>query len=117
MEIKNLLSKNSWVGMVKKKVMKVLEVGEEDFSMGMRTNWEQASTVWEVMDAGFNYMAVEFMIRRYSYSALAMMRCLHDVRCFCGVTTNPKDQRSLLEDFFNECMKVWFIGIFILILV
>ena len=62
--------------------------------------------MWEVIDAGFNYMAVEFMVRRYSYTALAMMRCLHDVRYFCGVAPNPKLQRKLIEDFFNECFRV-----------
>ena len=105
-ELKNYLTKNSGIGMEKKKLMKIVEIGSEGYSMGMQTNWAQASTVWEVMDAGFNYMAVEFMIRNYNYTALAMMRCLHDVRYFSGVTTNPKDQRLLLEDFFNECFKV-----------
>ena len=78
-ELKNYLTKNSGIGMEKKKLMKVVEIGSEGYSMGMQTNWAQASTVWEVMDAGFNYMAVEFMIRNYNYTALAMMRCLHDV--------------------------------------
>ena len=105
-EIKNLLTKNSGVGMEKKKLLKVMEVGQEDFSMGLNTNWAQAKTVWEVMDAGFNLLAAEFMIRSYSYSTIAMLRCLHDVRYFCGVTSNPKDQRSLVEDFFNKCLKV-----------
>ena len=106
-EIKNFLSKNSGVGTAKKKILKVTEIGSDDFAMGVQTNWSEATTVYEVMDAGFNYLAVEFMVRQYSYTALAMMRCLHDVRYFCGVTTNPKDQRNLLEDFFNDCLKVW----------
>ena len=105
-EIKNFLSKNFGVGTEKKKLLKIVDIGSDDLSMGMKTNWAEASTVWEVMDAGFNYVAVEYMIRGYNYSPLAMLRCLHDVRYFSGVTNNPKDQRHLLEDFFNECFKV-----------
>ena len=105
-EIKNFLTKNSGVGREKSKLVKVHEVGQDDFSMGVQTNWSQATQVWEVIDAGFNYMAVEFMVRRYSYTALAMMRCLHDVCYFCGVAPNPKLQRKLIEDFFNECFRV-----------
>ena len=105
-EIKNFLTKNSVVGTAKKKILKVTEIGSDDFAMGVQTNWAEASTVYEVIDAGFKYLAVEFMVRRYNYTALAMMRCLHDVRYFCRVATNPKDQRNLLEDFFNDCLKV-----------
>ena len=105
-EIKNWLTRNAGVQRKKDKMLKIHEVGVDNFSMGVQTNWSQATQVWEVIDAGFNYMAVEFMVRRYSYMALAMMRCLHDVRYFCGVAPNPKLQRKLIEDFFNECFRV-----------
>ena len=104
-EIKNFLSKNSGVGTASKKQIKVHEVSDELFAMGVQQHWDTASSVWEVMDAGFNYMAVEYMIRPYSYSPLAMMRVLHESRYFCGVASDPKQQRTLLESFFNECMK------------
>ena len=105
-EIKNLLSRNSGVGREKKKLLKVLEVGSEDFSMGVQTNWAHATQVWEAMDALFNYVAIEFMIRPYNYSALAMLRCLHDIRYFAGSAPNAKMQRTLIEDFCNECFRV-----------
>ena len=80
-EIKNFLSKNSGVARENKKKIKVYEVGNDEFGMGVQTHWEQASTVWEVMDAGLNFLAVEWMIRNYSFTALAMIRCLHECRC------------------------------------
>ena len=79
-EIKNFLTKNAGVDRESQKKMKVREVTEDHLSMGIQTHWAQANDVWEVMDAGFNYVAVLFMVRNYSYSGLAMLRCLHEVR-------------------------------------
>ena len=56
-EIKNFLSKNSNVSNNKKKQIKIHEIGDKQFAMGVQTQWEQASTVWEVVDAGFNFSA------------------------------------------------------------
>ena len=55
------------------------------------------------MDAGFNFMAVEHMIRDYSYTSLAMMRCLHDNRYFWGVAFSAQTQKTLIMDYFNQC--------------
>ena len=104
-EVKNFLSKNSGVGSISKKQIRVHEVSDELFAMGVQQHWDVASTVWEVMDAAFNFMAVEHMIRPYSYTALAMMHVLHESRFFCGVASDPKQQRVLLESYFNECFK------------
>ena len=60
--------------------------------------------MWEVVDGAMNMMALEFMVRQYSYAALAIIRCVHECRYFCGVVKNPKEQRSLLENYFNECL-------------
>ena len=121
-EIKNYLTKNAGVDRESQKKLKVKEVTEDHLSMGIQTHWAQANDVWEVMDAGiipnlgtckhfimnsgFNYVAVLFMVRNYSYSGLAMLRCLHEVRYFCRVANGPKQQRTLIESFFNECLKV-----------
>ena len=105
-EIKNLMTSNAGVVKEPNKKIKVQDVGVDKFYMGVETEWKNARYVWEVVEAGFNYMAVEFMIRNYSYTALAMMRTLHECRYFCGVAPNPKTQRHLLEGFFNECFKV-----------
>ena len=105
-EIKNYLTKNSGVGREVKKSAKIFEVHENEFSMGIQTNWLQASDVFEVVDAGWNYLGVEFMVRNYSYTALAIMRCLHEVRFFVGVCSGPKQQKTLIENYFNDCFKV-----------
>ena len=108
-EIRNWLSRNSGVGRENMKRFKVKDVTSDEFSMGIQTHWENPETVWEVMDAGWNLLGAEWMIRNYSHSALAMMRVLHDSRYFCGVTSatngvpNPKEQKKLLEQYFNEC--------------
>ena len=104
LEIKNFLSKNAGVARDNKQVAKVAKSDQDEFSMGISTVWEPANYVWEVMEAGLNY--IEFMVRGYSYSGLAMLRCLHEARYFCGVASNPKQQRVLLEHFFNECFQV-----------
>ena len=105
-EIKNYLTKNSGVGREVKKSAKFFEVHENEFSMGIQTNWLQASDIFEVVDAGWNYLAVEFMVRNYSYTAIAIMRCLHEVRFFGGVCSGPKQQKLLIENYFNDCFKV-----------
>ena len=104
-EIKNFLSKNSGVGSAAKKQIKVHEVSDELFAMGVQQHWDNASSVFEVVDAGLNYMAVEHMIRPYSYSPIAIFRVLHESRFYCGVAIDAKQQRMLLEAFFNECFK------------
>ena len=79
-EIKNFLSKNANVESKNKKEIKVHLVSEDQFGMGVRTQWEQATSVWEVVDAAWNYLSVEFMVRNYSYTAIAQFRCLHECR-------------------------------------
>ena len=63
-------------GVVKEpnKKIKLQDLGVDKFYMGVETEWNNAQCVCEVVEAGFSYMAVEFMIRNYSYTALAMMR-------------------------------------------
>ena len=77
-EIKNLLVKNNKVCRESKKKVRVQEIGQDEFSMGVETQWQPADTVFEVVDAGFNFLCLEHMIRPYSYTAIAMIRCLHD---------------------------------------
>ena len=103
-EIKNYLSKNAGVDRESQKKLKVKGIINDSMSMGIQTDWEHASDLWEVMDAGWNYIGVLFMMRNYSYTGLAMMRCLHECRYFCGVA-KPKLQRTLIEGFFNECLR------------
>ena len=111
-EIKNWLSRNSGVGREHAKRLRVKEITSDKFSMGIQTHWDNPETVWEVIDAGWNFLGAEWMIRNYSHTGLAMMRVLHDSRYFCGVSAskdgvpNPKEQRKLLEQYFNKCLKV-----------
>ena len=80
MELKNYLGKNSNVSEKSRKKLAITEVGEDQYNMGVETKWEGADTVWEAMDAGLNFLAAQHMIRQYSYSGLAMLRCLHACR-------------------------------------
>ena len=77
-EIKNYLTKNSGVTRKLDNKLKVYEQSDE-FSMGIQTNWLDASDVFEVVDAGWNFLSLEFMIRGYSHAAIAIMHCLHEV--------------------------------------
>ena len=80
LELKNFLSKNSNVLSESKKKLKVMDNLAGEMHLDVRTDWQAASTVWEAVDAGLNYAAVEFQIRGYNYSPLAMIRCLHESR-------------------------------------
>ena len=79
-ELKNFLTKNSNVFSESKKKLKVMDDLPGEMHLGIRTDWQSATTVWEAVDAGLNYAAVEFMVRSYNYSPLAMIRCLHESR-------------------------------------
>ena len=104
-ELKNYLGKNSGVSDKKRKKVAIQQVGEDQYAMGVETKWESPNTVWEAMEAAMNFMAVEHMVRQYPYTGLAMMRCLHACKYFCGVAASAKQQRMLIENFFNECFK------------
>ena len=80
LELKNYLSKNSNVLSESKKKLKVMDSFAGEMHLDVRTDWQAAATVWEAVDAGLNYAAVEFQIRGYNYSPLAMIRCLHESR-------------------------------------
>ena len=80
-KLENYLSKNSGVTEKSKKKLSVQEVGEDQYSMGVETKWEQASTVFEAVGGVLNYIACEHMIRQYSYTGIAMIRALHEHRC------------------------------------
>ena len=80
LELKNYLTKNSNVFSESKKKLKVIDNMSGEMHMDIRTDWQSANTVWEAVDAGLNYCAVEFQIRQYNYSPLAMIRCLHECR-------------------------------------
>ena len=79
-ELKNYLTRNSNVFSESKKKIKVTDDLVGEMHLGIRTDWQPATTVWEAVDAGLNYAAVEFMVRSYNYSPLAMIRCLHECR-------------------------------------
>ena len=104
-EIKNYWGKNSGVQTKDKNKLRIREIGEEHFAMGLEKDWANPNTVWEMMDAAFNYAAVEHMTRQYSYAALSMIRAIHDCRFFIGVAASPKQQRVLVENYFNEMLK------------
>ena len=104
-EIKNYWGKNSGVQTKDKNKLRIREIGEEHFARRLKKDWANPNTVWEMMDAAFNYAAVEHMTRQYSYAALSMIRAIHDCRFFVGVAANPKQQRVLLENYFNEVLK------------
>ena len=78
----------------------------EEFNMGINTQWNPAHYVWEVVEAGFNYMAIEHKVRNYSYTALAIMRGLNECMYFSGCTKVPKVYRELIESYFNDCFQV-----------
>ena len=58
------------------------------------------------MDGLLNYMSLVYMIRPWSYEAIALHRALHESRYFYNVTQDVKQQKLLLlqtiEVVFSE---------------
>ena len=86
-------------------VYKLTQTAEEDETilMGGR-NYVDCKTVFEVIESVFNLMAVVHQVRPYSYEVLALVRGLHHVKFFFGVTDDAKVQKQLVEKLVGE---VW----------
>ena len=92
LEIKNYLTKNSGVGVVVKERLKMYNVDEDHLNMGIHTHRSPADSVYEVVDARFNHLCVEYMICSYSYSTIKILKGLHKCQYFCGVASSLKQQ-------------------------
>ena len=73
--------------------------------------FEEPETLWEVVDGVKNYLAATYMIRPYSYEALALDRVLHQVRYFARPVENCADQgnaaklqMSLAKKLFDDVL-------------
>ena len=99
---KALSSNNSGVH-GEKKISYKLQDNEDDTTMllGSRS-YVECKTVYETIDSVFNYAAIVFQIRPYSYEAISLLRVLHHVRYFYGVAEEPKAQKVLLEKYLGE---------------
>ena len=64
-----------------KKKLKVADNLTSEMHFVLQTRWLAATTVG---DDVLNYIAIEFVIRRWNYSPLDMMRCLYGCRCCRG---------------------------------
>ena len=65
-------------------------------------NYREPKTVREVVEAVLNFCAAIHQIRPYSYEGLALLRGLHHVNFFFGVTLDPKRQKELIEALLHE---------------
>ena len=101
--VKGLSSKNSGVCGEKKMVYKLQQStdDEDTILMGGR-NYTDCKTVYDVVESVFNFAAICHQVRPYSYEALSLLRCLHHVRFFFGVTEDAKLQKQLLEKLIGE---------------
>ena len=101
---KALSSNNSGIH-GEKKINYKLQDNEDDTTvlLGAR-NYVECRTVYETIDSVFNYAAIIHQIRPFSYEALSLLRSLHHVRYFYGITDEPKTQKLLLEKYISE---VW----------
>ena len=99
---KALSSNNSGVH-GEKKINYKLQDNEDDTTMllGSRS-YVECKTVYETIDSVFNFAAIIFQIRPYSYEAISLLRALHHVRYFYGITDEPKTQKMLLERYLGE---------------
>jgi hypothetical protein len=96
LELKNFLSKNSGVHSESKKKIRIQDIGTDEFAMGVQTQWEGATTVYEAVDGVFNIVGVEWMVRSYSYSGISMINALHRCRSAVGliIIKGTEEQRS-----------------------
>ena len=51
-----------------KKKLAITEFEEDSHAMGLEKDWALPTTVWDAVDAAYNFLSVEYMIRPYSYT-------------------------------------------------
>ena len=61
-------------------------------------NWRAPDSVAEVVEAVHNLVVAVYMIRNYSFEALALSRALHDLGYFLGVIETERQQMLWLEE-------------------
>ena len=102
--IKALASHNSGVEGEKKMKYKIQETDDDGANLIGGRNYMECKTVYEVVESTLNLMAIVHQVRPYSYEVLALVRCLHAIHFYFGVTEDPKTQKTLLEKFIGEVL-------------
>ena len=100
---KALSSSNSGCTGEKKMIYKLHQSTDDDDTMLMGgRSYVDCKTVYEVVESIFNYMAVCHQVRPYSYEMLSLLRGLHHIKYYYGVTDDAKLQKQLVERLVSE---------------
>ena len=99
------LSSNNAAICGEKKMQYSLKPTEEDETilLGGR-GYVECKTVFEIVDSVMNLVAIIHQVRPYSYEAIALLRALHHMRFYYGVTSEAKTQKSLCEKYVSEVL-------------
>ena len=98
---KMLLNKNAHLCDQDKMVMMSTSSNTTKFGAKM----EDANDTFELVEAVLNYLAATYMIRSYSYEAIALVRALHHVRYFYDVSSSESAQKKLLAGAINRVLS------------
>ena len=98
---KMLLGKNAHLCDQDKMVMMSTSSNSTKFGAKM----EDANDTYELMEAVLNYLSATYMIRSYSYEAIALVRALHHVRYFYNVSSSESTQKKLLAGAIDRVLS------------
>ena len=83
-------------------IISAKEVGIDQMDFSAATAWKECGSTREVMEGTLNFVGALFMIRPWDYQGLVLLRALHEVSYFAGVTNTEATQKHLAESFVNE---------------
>ena len=102
---KSLSSQNSAVTGEKRMTYRLAATEDDDTILTGSRAYVDCKTVFEVMDSVMNFVALIHQIRPYSYEGIALMRALHHIRYYFGVSDDAKTQKTLVEKLVAETLS------------
>ena len=67
----------------------------------LETVWHEPQDVYSVINSVFAYCISEHRIRNHSYVPLLLLKCLHELRFFCGIAETDAKQVEYLTEYVN----------------
>ena len=71
-----------------------------DIQGDLALDWIEPDTVWQCVDALFNYCTTVYSVRRDDYTPWVIMKVLHEIRYF-SVCKDARTQKKVLTEFVN----------------
>ena len=99
MQLKRFSCKNADVSISDRKTMKLQKEDSESSSpaWAVERSWEKLETMAEVVEAVLNWASTVYMVRNYSFEAIAVLRVMHEFSWLAGAADSEKNQVRIVE--------------------